>query len=429
MNMRVLILDLTHGGDVIAREYLERGCSVTAVDIYRNSPVIVADLGRMGVRCLDTSPDEEFDLAVAPIHAPESYLGSARPRRTITHHQAVGELAHFSAPVVEVTGARGKTSTVQVLSFLLSREYGRVLSLSSSGLRMLGAEEVLLEEKVSIAPSTLLRLSKRYPDLDAGVFEVSLGGTGLADVSVITGLQDDYPIAAGTRRAFHGKAQMATSARACLVLPKEEEGIWTPLTTRCQEIVSFGPGGTVEAEVRPGELGEGSTLTVRCEGAETIVPLSGGYLSSAYSLPFACALASVKGLGFDPLRVAVRMSAFPGVPGRGEVRTDGMGALVMERNPGVSASSLEFVLDILTREHDCCDVGLVLDPVNRKVCEKLDLRRVVEVLDRYPQVTGRYMLSSGRDLAKPYGFQSIRDVEEVRPLHPTVLWATKEGYL
>lgn len=74
-------------------------------------------------------------------------------------------------------------------------------------------------------------------------------------------------------------------------------------------------------------------------------------------------------------------------------------------------------------------IGLVLDPVNRKVCEKLDLRRVIEVLDRYPQVTGRYMLSSGKDLAKPYGFQSIRDVEEVRPLHPTVLWATKEGYL
>jgi hypothetical protein len=72
---------------------------------------------------------------------------------------------------------------------------------------------------------------------------------------------------------------------------------------------------------------------------------------------------------------------------------------------------------------------LVLDPVNRKVCEKLDLARIAEVLDRHPQVTGRYMLPSGKDLARVNGFTVIRDVEEVRPLHPTVLWATKEGYL
>jgi UDP-N-acetylmuramyl pentapeptide synthase len=331
--------------------------------------------------------------------------------------------------VVEVTGVRGKTSTVHVLSFLLKERYGRVLSLSSSGLHMLDGEDTVLEEKVSIAPGTLLRLSKRYTDMDVGVFEVSLGGTGLGDVSVITGLQDDYPIAGGTRRAFHGKAQMAVSARSCLVVPKAEEGIWSPLAMNCRELMTFGPGGTVESEIAHGGLGEVSVLTVRSGDEKTVVELSPGYLASAYALPFSCALASAKGLGLDPLRLANRLAEFPGAPGRGQVIRDDLGVVVRERNPGVSANSLEYVLGVLVGDHDCGDIGLVLDPVNRKVCEKLDLNRIAEVLDHFPQVTGRYMLPSGQDLARANGFQVIRDVEEVRALHPTVLWATKEGYL
>lgn len=429
MNMKVLVLDLTHGGDVIAMEYLKRGCSVTAVDIYRTSAAIATGLGGHGVRCFDSSPEEDFDLAVIPVHAPARFLGGARPSRTITHHEAVGELARFGVPTVEVTGVRGKTGTVQVLSHLLRAEYRKVLSLSSSGLRMLGNEDVLLQEKVSITPATVLRLSTEHHDHDIGVFEISLGGTGLGQVSVITGLQDDYLIAAGTKRAFHGKAQMAMSARGSLVIPKAEEGTWVPLAVNCRNLITFGPGGDVETVVRPGALGGAANLTVRSGDDETDVALSGGYLASAYALPFSCALATAKALGLDPLRMAGRLSAFLGAPGRGEVRTDDLGILVRERNPGVSAASLEFVLDALVKEHDCCDVGLVLDPVNRKVCEKLDLARIADVMDRHPQITGRYMLPSGKDLARANGFTVIRDVEEVRPLHPTVLWATKEGYL
>jgi len=429
VNMKVLVLDLTHGGDIIAMEYLKRGCSVTAVDIYRTSAATASGLGGYGVRCLDSSPEEDFDLAVIPVHAPERFLGKARASRTITHHGAVGELAWFDVPTVEVTGVRGKTGTVQVLSHLLRGEYKKVLSLSSSGLWMLGNEDILLQEKVSITPATLLRLSTDHHDHDVGVFEISLGGTGLGQVSVITGLQDDYPIAAGTKRALHGKAQMAISARGGLVVPKGEEGIWAPLAVNCRSLITFGPEGDVETVVRPGALGGTANLTVRNGEDETDVALSGGYLASAYALPFSCALAAAKALGLDPLRMAGRLSSFLGAPGRGEVHADDQGILVRERNPGVSAASLDFVLDAMVKEHDCCDIGLVLDPVNRKVCEKLDLDRIAEVMDRHPQITGRYMLPSGRDLARAHGFTVIRDVQEVRPLHPTVLWATKEGYL
>ena len=38
MNEKVLVLDLTHGGEVLALEYASRGASVTAVDIYHTAP-------------------------------------------------------------------------------------------------------------------------------------------------------------------------------------------------------------------------------------------------------------------------------------------------------------------------------------------------------------------------------------------------------
>ncbi len=430
MSMKVLLLDLTHGGEVLAREYLRRGDEVTAVDIYGTSSGLAERLGREGVRCLQKTPEERFDLAVTPIHCPDWYMGLAAPERTLTYHQAVGEMASFAFPTVEVTGARGKTSTAQVLSFLMAARGSKVLSLSSSGLSSWNGRETVLEEKVSIAPPTVLRLSSpAYMDHDLGVFEISLGGTGLGKVSVITGLQDDYPIAAGTRRAYDGKAQMASLARGILVVPRSEEDLWRPLAGGSAEILTFGQGGDVEAMVATAALGTPSRLTVMTRNGSVDVQLDPSYMATAYRLAFSCALAAAQGLGQDPLALAPLLKGFRGARGRGEVVKDARGELVRERNPGVGAASLDHLLRAMVHEHGCRDIGLVLDPVNRKVCEKLDIDRIRDVCDRFPQVTGRFVLPSGSDLGISHGFELIDGIDEARLRHRTVLWATKEGYL
>lgn len=429
MIMKVLILDLTHGGDVLAREYMSRGDEVTAVDIYRTAPAIAQRLSAEGVRCPHTAPEENFDLAVVPVHCPDRYLGRAASDRVITHHKAVGELAKPAFPTVEVTGVRGKTSTVQVLSYLMAARGARVLSLSSSGLSSWNGGETVLEDRVSIAPPTVLRVTSAYRDHDLGVFEISLGGTGLGKVSVITGLQEDYPIAAGTRRAYEGKSQMAHLARGTLVIPEGERDLWRPLATRCDRVMTFGEGGDVNASVSPGALGTPSRLTVTTPEGESDVELGASYLASAYELAFSCALAAAYALGHGPMEMAPLLRGFGGAKGRGKVAVDEMGELVRERNPGVTAASLEFLIDKLVGEHGCRDIGLVLDPVNRKVCEKLDMCRVKEVCDRYPQVTGRYLLRSAGELGAYHGFDIIDGVDEARGRHRTVLWATKEGYI
>ena len=67
--MRVLVLDLTHGGEVLARAYARRGDDVTAVDVYGTSTAELRDgLNALGVQVLRSFPPETFDLGVAPIN-------------------------------------------------------------------------------------------------------------------------------------------------------------------------------------------------------------------------------------------------------------------------------------------------------------------------------------------------------------------------
>lgn len=429
MKMKVLVLDLTHGGDVLAEEYLSQGGEVTAVDIYRNSAEAVHRLEAMGVRCPIETPAEDYDLAVVPVHAPLRFMGPAKALRTITHHQAVGELARFSFPTVEVTGTKGKTSTCHLLSFLLADQHCRVLSLTSSGLWSYTPEVRVLEERVSIAPATLLRVSKEHGGYDLGVMEVSLGGSGLASVGVITGLQEDYPIAGGMRKAWEGKVQMVRSARGRVVYPVSEAALWRNVVPRDVEAITFGQGGDVDVELRLGELGGPAISVVRSGQERREYELRGGYIHSTYRTALACALAVVKALGRDPIRAARRLSDYRGLAGRCEVSRHEWGVLVRERNPGISAASLEFQLGTLVHEYGCRDIGLVLDPVNRRVCEKLELSRVRQICDRIPQVRGRYLLSDGTDTAKEEGFHIITGMDEVLGNHSTLLWATKEGYL
>jgi UDP-N-acetylmuramyl pentapeptide synthase len=431
MNARVLVLDLTHGGEVLAREFASKGGSVTAVDIYHTATAgAKSALAAAGVRVLDDAPAEHFDLGVVPVHCPDRFIGPATLTRRITAHQAVGELATFDMPVVEVTGVRGKTSACHVLAHVLARGGDRVLLHTSRGRYLVhGPEWKTLADRVSIAPPSILSLSREHPPCEVGVFEVSLGGTGTADISVITGLQDDYPIAAGTRRAFDGKVQMARTAKT-LVCPAREKGLWVPEVPDGAEIVTFGPGGDLEVSLPARlELGKGAPLRVRWKGQDLIVRLPGTFLAPSYTTAFAAALAAAGAMGMDMERAVASLSQFKGVPGRGDVAREGGRFLIRERNPGVSAASIDWNISVLERSYGQQDIGIALDPVSVKVCEKLDISDVHEVLSRHPSVKGQYIINMPGLGREANGFLRIDGPGEVRGKHDVLMHCIKEGYL
>lgn len=426
--MRVLVLDLTHGGEVLALAYARRGDDVTAVDVYGTArPSLVSALEAEGIEVRRDAPAEDFDLGTAPVHCPDAHFGRARCSTRTTHHQAVGGLARFPFPVVEVTGTRGKTSTCHILARILADRGRRVLLLTSGGLRLVERDRTaVLEERVSIAPPTLLRLAEGEHGADIGVFEVSLGGTGVGAVSVVTTLAGDYPIAARTRRAFDGKVQMARLARGTFVHPYEERAVWAPHVDPSTELVSFGRGGEVEASLPRVDLREGSTLHLRYGEERAEVKLRPGYLAPSYLTAFGAAAASARALGVPLEAVAGTLERFEGTPGRGEVRAEDGRITVRERNPGVSAEAIDWNLRTLDA-CGCRDVGVVVDPVNAGVCEKLDLNAVRAAVRRHPAVGGLYLLPPSGWAGGGDGYQLIQDVREVP--HPVLLWCTKEGYL
>lgn len=431
MNQKVLVLDLTHGGEVLVKEFLDRGCSVTAVDIYRTATAGTKEaLSNMGVRVLDSAPAESFDLGVVPVHCPDRFIPPATLRKRSTAHQVVGDLATFDFPVVEITGARGKTSSCYVLAHILSRMDRSVLLLTSRGLCIVkGDDATVIKDRISIAPPSVLAISKERVPADIGVLEISLGGTGLADVSVITGLGDDYPIAGGTKRAFDGKVQMARTAKV-LVCSTEEKDLWSPHVPIGARIVTFGAGGDVAISFPDNlRLGSGCPLTVRWDGKERKVSLPGTYLAPSYTTAIASALAAAKALGLEMEMAIDTLASFKGVRGRGEVVKDSNGFLIRERNPGVSAPSIRWNADVLQRSYGQEDIGIVLDPVSIKICEKLDLDEVRETLSHVPAVKGLYVMNMpGLDRSST-GFLRISGPMEVRGRHKVIVQCIKEGYL
>lgn len=423
--MKTLILDLTHGGEVLARAYAGRGDDVTAVDIYRTSTAELRDgLGAMGVRVLEASPPEPFDLGVAPIHCPDRFYGEAKCAERITHHQAVGELTSFPFPVVEVTGAHGKTSACQLIARMLADQGRKVLLLTSGGLGMVDADGArMLRDKVSIAPPTVLDIAQARYDADVGVFEVSLGGTG-ASVSVITTIGNDYAIAGGTRRAFDGKVQMIRSSQGTVIFPEEERKLWEPHVPS-GKTVTFGPGGNVQIEIDELHLGQKARLRLRAGGETASAQLRGSYLVPAYRTAFGAAAAAAWSLGASVEAIAGTLGSFEGAKGRGEVSGEGGNILVRDRNPGVSAASIAWNLQCLDA-YGCRDIGVAIEPVSLKVCEKLDLAAVRSVANEHSAVTDLYIMPPGGERD---GFSAIGSIDEVRKRHQVTLWCTKEGYL
>ncbi len=430
LKLKILIIDLTHGGDKIGREYLALGHDVTWVDVYHTMAAERQELDREGQRVLDTAPSEMFDLVVEPVHCPDRFVGQAHYERRITHHHAVGELVKFAVPVVEVTGAGAKTTTCFLLAHLLSKLGKKVLLHTGQGDFIVSSQETLtINNKASIAPASLIPLS-RMDGYDIAVLEEGLGGCGLGKVCAITTLDDNHPIAAGTRHAYDGMVQMVRLAKDTVVIPREEEAMWQQDIAPSVNSICFGENGDVDAELDEHlQLGVPLTLRIRHLEERAEVGLPSTFLAPSYLTAFQCATAIMIGLGHSLDQVRSAFEGFNGVPGRGEVSREGNWYLVRERNPGVDARSIEWNLNALERKYRVKDIGLVIDPEDLKVRERLDMKAILEVARSHPFVKQVYLFhrKGEEDLWKEV--PHIQNAFDVWNMHKVVLWCTKEVYL
>jgi UDP-N-acetylmuramyl pentapeptide synthase len=216
--MKVLVVDMTHGGILIASEFMKiPELEVLALDIYKTmNPSKIKELEDKGIILLESLDDLNEDnqlsesdvMIVAPVHCKLDISVN------MSHHEAVGLLLKQSIniPIIEITGVKGKTSVVWILKEIFKGSNPLVLS-------SLGVEVVedgkwkVLKKDISITPASIIEAWKLAEGYEIGlcIFETSLGGTGLADVGILTNLIEDYTIADSSSVASVAKSQIFKS--------------------------------------------------------------------------------------------------------------------------------------------------------------------------------------------------------------------------
>lgn len=238
--MNNLVIDMTHGGVKIAVSLAKKGGNVLAYDIYGTLNVIdrkmleIYDIWLLDD--LSELKDYKGDVRVIyPIHLPLTMdeITSNNPDLNYTfttHHEMIGELLKDwgdDIPKIEITGVKGKTSSVFMLKEILIDENPLILS-SLGAILYENHNEIILKKNISIAPANIKETvdlaykianpvckiadgiveSENLRKYESAIFESSLGVSGIGDVALLCNISENYPIAKGRSCAAEAKRQV-----------------------------------------------------------------------------------------------------------------------------------------------------------------------------------------------------------------------------
>jgi UDP-N-acetylmuramoylalanine--D-glutamate ligase len=366
---RLGVLDVNHGGLLLAERLSEMGLDAFAVDIYGTKKDISASVPVL-------KPDEvkEFDALSAPVHMPQDSLlqrARAEGKPVLTHHELTGYIIKTNSLLkcraVEVTGTYGKTTVSTLLARMFPRD--NVLLHTSRGLYYNG--EFL--EKLSITPANIIRAlelaSEKKLEPTLCIFEVSLGLCGIGDVSVITTLDRSYSIAGGSKTAADAKLQTLNYLKpgSVLVCDNSIRAVGKKVTFGRDGNVFYVPDGRVRYRLSDDVNG---WLKLRFKG---------GFDGSSYRQPSLCAAATALALGATPEDIREAFEGFDGVEGRMKYSTLQGRLLLDNSNSGLSIYGIGRALDA-SGEDEGWKV-LVIGEEAYNVCDGLDPEKVAAFLD------------------------------------------------
>ena len=346
--MQVLVLDTVHGGKEIGAAYRGAGHSVDAVDVYHG-----------------TTPDElheaqhrHYDLIVAPVHMDPGHPLLARGTiPVITHHEAVRQLlgGHLPSPMIEITGAQGKTTTAHALAHVLC---GNGVLHTSTGTYEYPAKHLLF--KKSITPASVIAAA-RYACRMPGwlVAEVSLGVTGAGDLAIITS-PDTYTFARGKKCAITEKIASVQHAKRVLVA----EGVFSDL----------------ENVVHVNEVArcDGMQCTVELDGRKSILsnPL---FLLPPYRVPLMLAAAAAMMLHISP----APLNHFTALPGRMSLSHEKDLIIIDNANSGANVTTTLCAVRYARHCAGVRDLTLVIGQVegDGAVCEGFSIDQIAYAID------------------------------------------------
>ena len=393
--MKVLIVDMTHGGQLIASEFMKiPEFEVFALDIYSTMDSHTRyELQVNGLKFLESiedlkehkNPGTESDfMIVAPVHCNLEYPVD------MTHHEAVGFILkdRINIPIIEVTGVKGKTSVVWILKEIL-KDFNPLV-LSSLGVEVIDdGKWKVLKSDISITPASIIESMKLSEGYEIGIciFETSLGGTGLADVGILTNIVENYPISCNTKVASDAKLQIFKSkAVAC------EINSFNSMYSEFMEKTNTFGNSTDDrnhANLTASQIRFGLVKTDFKIELEDFKTSSNNILNesievstfapSAYHvtnvLSAVCASLSI---GVPMEKIKEGLNNFKGVKGRTSIEEHDGIRFIKEINPGLNVTAVKKALLMM---EDMDNVGVIFGGKYGITCEEIDEESVSAVLD------------------------------------------------
>lgn len=431
--MNVLVVDLTHGGLKIILELIkgraEYSKELWAWDIYntlnKNQKALLMDNGVKlisGKSAQELGKLEEINSnrnnfkIIAPIHCPIQPDFNLKP--DLTHHQAVKLILDKwkrsqNIPVIEVTGVKGKTSTVGILKEIF--KYRNPLILSSLGAEIIDNQtEIVLKKNISITPASIIEtvqmaensnLTQTTPDIC--IFETSLGGTGMADIGILTNIAEDYSIAQGHSNASTAKAQIFNSRIICCEsetfsthyseLDSELENYkleypeleYSGLKENSELIINTFSLKDPAANLRVLAVDYGLKTTKIDLVVQNLTTINQDIINEYFSVEtFAPAphhvsnvLAAISGalsLDISTMKIQDGIKNFKGLKGRTSLKSTYKSTIIEEINPGINVNAIEKTIKMA---QDLDNFQVIIGGQYGITCEEIDETQAAFLLD------------------------------------------------
>jgi UDP-N-acetylmuramyl pentapeptide synthase len=373
-NRNVAVMDLTHGGIPLALNIAQFARSVTGIDVYGTvDSEVLRGLEKDGIG-ISRTIQSDIDLIVAPVHLDPDLLPEGNSNEIITHHRAVAEIllnTERGAKIIEITGTGAKTSTATLLADMMSRQMS-VISHTSRGVEQWqnGIPE-MVHHGLSIAPGSILKALEYTRGLapDLYIFEISLGGTGAADLGIITTMDNEYTIAGGSRSSTEAKKQMVDYAKQGSTLLINANAGEIDLLNNINSVTFSDTSNNADFSIDNSQ----NVRTIYYGNQTFRFTPNTGYDPDAYTTAIVCATAAAALMGAGPDTIELALAEFHGVNGRMQVVKHSGRIILDNSNSGMNPGSLEHALEYSRNisENNCRRV-YILGEEKEQVCEGLD---------------------------------------------------------
>lgn len=414
--MNNLVIDMTHGGVKIAVSLAKKGKYVIAYDLYST----LDDIDAQMLQIYDVDLIQLEDLirykgdmnVIYPIHMPLTFseIESYNPELNYTfqsHHEAVKDILKDwgeDIPKVEVTGVKGKTTSVFMLKEVLIDENPLILS-SLGALLYEDNKEFILKKNISITPANIKETidlaykianpickiaegtveSENLRKYNSAIFESSLGVSGIGDVGLLLNIAENYPIARNRSCASEAKKQVFRCGCVCIQKEAfdeyysdvEHDKINTfSLTDRTSNL--FVKNAVFDLDQTILEIAYNNVKTVNgnvVSGEINLKCFAPGphHASNVLGVVLTCLC-----LEIDTGKIINGLGNYKGIPGRTNKKTMENSIIIEEINPGLNTQAIKESINMIENLDEYYisiggDYGIT--------CEEIDEEKLADYLN------------------------------------------------